>query len=121
MLVIGDNVGSCQVVFGGVSEAHDMSGKASGRRVALDRGEAVERLCRTRDHGLTARHFHAHLVRQPRIGAGAASADCAGQDHQRHLPRYLTSVTLVVPILIGRSWTPESDAQELEKLALLEI
>ena len=38
-------------------------GKASGRRVALDRGEEVERLYRTRYQGFTAQHFQEHLVR----------------------------------------------------------
>ena len=38
-------------------------GKASGKRVPVDRLEEVERLYRTRYSGFTARHFHEHLVR----------------------------------------------------------
>jgi transposase len=38
-------------------------GKASGKRVPVDRGAEVERLYRTRYGGFTARHFHEHLVR----------------------------------------------------------
>src|ERR1700689_2876576 len=37
-------------------------GKASGKRVPVDRCEEVERLYRTRYQGFTARHFHEHLV-----------------------------------------------------------
>jgi Helix-turn-helix domain len=35
-------------------------GKASGRRVPVDRCEGVEHLYRTRYQGFTARHFHEH-------------------------------------------------------------
>jgi hypothetical protein len=42
-------------------------GKASGRRVPVDRCEEVEHLYRTRYQGLTARHFHEHLVRDRRF------------------------------------------------------
>jgi len=38
-------------------------GRASGRRVPLDREQEVETLYRTRYGGFTARHFHEHLVR----------------------------------------------------------
>ena len=38
-------------------------GRASGKRVPVDREEAVERLYRTRYSGFTAKHFHEHLVR----------------------------------------------------------
>jgi transposase len=38
-------------------------GKASGKRVPVDRSEQVEALYRTRYQGFTARHFHEHLVR----------------------------------------------------------
>lgn len=38
-------------------------GKASGKRVPVDRAEEVETLYRTRYSGFTARHFHEHLVR----------------------------------------------------------
>jgi transposase len=37
-------------------------GKASGRRVPVDRGEEVEALYRERYQGFTAKHFHEHLV-----------------------------------------------------------
>ena len=37
-------------------------GRASGKRVPVDRCEEVERLYRTRYQGFTARHFHEHLV-----------------------------------------------------------
>src|SRR6478672_7041141 len=42
-------------------------GKASGRRVPVDRCEEVEDLYRTRYQGFTARHFHEHLVRDHRF------------------------------------------------------
>jgi transposase len=42
-------------------------GKASGKRVPVDRCEEVERLYRTRYQGFTARHFHEHLVRDHRF------------------------------------------------------
>ncbi len=38
-------------------------GRASGKRVPLEREQEVERLYRTRYSGFTARHFHDHLVR----------------------------------------------------------
>jgi transposase len=38
-------------------------GKASGKRVPVDRADEVESLYRTRYGGFTARHFHEHLVR----------------------------------------------------------
>ena len=38
-------------------------GKASGKRVPVDRCDEVEALYRTRYQGFTARHFHEHLVR----------------------------------------------------------
>ena len=37
-------------------------GKASGKRVPVDRAEEVEALYRERYRGFTARHFHEHLV-----------------------------------------------------------
>ena len=43
-------------------------GKASDRRVPVDRCEEVEHLYRTRYQGFTARHFHEHLVRDHRFG-----------------------------------------------------
>jgi transposase len=39
-------------------------GKASGKRVPVDREEEVEQLYRMRYGGFTARHFHEHLVRE---------------------------------------------------------
>src|ERR1019366_1522050 len=42
-------------------------GKASGKRVPVDRCEEVERWYRTRYQGFTARHFHDHLVRDHRF------------------------------------------------------
>ena len=42
-------------------------GKASGRRVPVDRCEEVKRLYRTRYQGFTARHFHEHLVCDHRL------------------------------------------------------
>jgi hypothetical protein len=42
-------------------------GKASGKRVPVDRCEEVERLYRTRHQGFTARHFHEHPVRDHRF------------------------------------------------------
>ncbi len=38
-------------------------GRASGKRVPVDREDEVERLYRKRYNGFTARHFHEHLVR----------------------------------------------------------
>jgi transposase len=38
-------------------------GRASGKRVPVDREEEVERLYRRRYSGFTAKHFHEHLVR----------------------------------------------------------
>lgn len=42
-------------------------GKASGKRVPVDRCEEVEALYRARYQGFTARHFHEHLVRDHRF------------------------------------------------------
>jgi len=42
-------------------------GKASGKRVPVDRCEEAEVLYRTRYHGFTARHFHEHLVQDHRL------------------------------------------------------
>ena len=42
-------------------------GKASGKRVPVDRCEEVEALYRTRYQGFTERHFHEHLVREHRF------------------------------------------------------
>jgi transposase len=45
-------------------------GKASGRRVPVDRAEEVERLCRERYQGFTVKHFHEHLVKDHGFGWG---------------------------------------------------
>ena len=42
-------------------------GKASGKRVPVDRCAEAEALYRTRYSGFTARHFHEHLVRDHRF------------------------------------------------------
>src|SRR6202050_178416 len=38
-------------------------GRASGKRVPIDREQEVEALYRTRYSGFTAKHFHEHLAR----------------------------------------------------------
>ena len=43
-------------------------GKASGRRVPVDRAEEVERLYRERYQGFTVKHFHEHLVKDHGFG-----------------------------------------------------
>ena len=43
-------------------------GKASGKRVPVDRGEEVERLYRERYQGFTVKHFHEHLVKDHGFG-----------------------------------------------------
>jgi transposase len=45
-------------------------GKASGKRVPLDREQEVETLYGTRYSGFTARHFHEHLVRDHHFNWG---------------------------------------------------
>jgi transposase len=45
-------------------------GRASGKRVPLDRADEVEALYRTRYSGFTARHFHEHLVRDHQFNWG---------------------------------------------------
>jgi Helix-turn-helix domain len=45
-------------------------GKASGKRVPVDRAEEVERLYRERYSGFTVKHFHEHLVKDHRFGWG---------------------------------------------------
>jgi transposase len=45
-------------------------GKASGKRVPIDRAEEVERLYRDRYQGFTVKHFHEHLVRDHGFGWG---------------------------------------------------
>jgi transposase len=43
-------------------------GKASGRRVPVDRAEEVERLYRERYQGFTVKHFHEHLIKDHGFG-----------------------------------------------------
>jgi transposase len=45
-------------------------GKASGKRVPVDREAEVEALYRTRYAGFTAKHFHDHLVRDHQFAWG---------------------------------------------------
>jgi transposase len=45
-------------------------GKASGRRVPVDRAEEVERLYRERYQGFTVKHFHEHLIKDHGFGWG---------------------------------------------------
>lgn len=45
-------------------------GRASGRRVPVDREQEVENLYRTRYSGFTAKHFHEHLVRDHKFNWG---------------------------------------------------
>ncbi|RBP14008.1 integrase-like protein [Roseiarcus fermentans] len=45
-------------------------GKASGKRVPLDRAEEVERLYRERYQGFTGKHFQEHLVKDHGFGWG---------------------------------------------------
>src|ERR1700722_8415300 len=47
-------------------------GRASGKRVPVDRCEEVERLYRTRCQSFTARHFHEHLVGDHRFAGGTS-------------------------------------------------
>ena len=45
-------------------------GKASGKRVPVDRAEEVGRLYRERHLGFTVKHFHEHLVKDHGFGWG---------------------------------------------------
>ena len=45
-------------------------GKASGKRVPVDRAEEVERLNRERYPGFTVKHFHEHLAKDHGFGWG---------------------------------------------------
>src|SRR6202044_3395125 len=45
-------------------------GKASGKRVPVDRAEEVERLYRERYQGFTVKHFHEHLIKDHAFGWG---------------------------------------------------
>ena len=45
-------------------------GRASGKRVPVDRAEEVERLYRERYPGFTVKHFHEHLIKSHGFGWG---------------------------------------------------
>jgi transposase len=45
-------------------------GKASGKRVSIDRAGEVERLYRERYPGFTVKHFHEHLIKDHGFGWG---------------------------------------------------
>src|SRR4249920_1507112 len=45
-------------------------GKASGKRIPVDRAEEVERLYRERYPGFTVKHFHEHMVKDHGFGWG---------------------------------------------------
>ena len=51
-------------------------GKASGKRVPVDRAEEVERLYRERYQGFTVKHFHEHLVKDHGFGWGYTWRSC---------------------------------------------
>ena len=60
-------------------------GKASGKRVPVDRAEEVERLYRERYQGFTVKHFHEHLCRSRlRLGLhldqASSSVDGGGRE-----------------------------------------
>ena len=59
-------------------------GKASGRRVPVDRAEEVERLYRERYQGFTVKHFHEHLVKDHGFGWGYTWTMMLHQDGSRH-------------------------------------
>ena len=52
-------------------------GAASGKRVPVDRAEEVERLYRERYQGFTVKHFHEHLIKDPRLRLGLHLAQAA--------------------------------------------
>ena len=62
-------------------------GKASGKRVPVDRCDEVEALYRTRYQGFTARHFHEHLVRDHRFAWTKAARRRARCGQGRFAPR----------------------------------
>ena len=51
-------------------------GKASGRRVPVDRAEEVEALYRERYQGFTVKHFHEHLVKDHASAGATAGRSC---------------------------------------------
>lgn len=56
-------------------------GRASGKRVPVDRAAEVEALYRTRYSGFTARHFHEHLVRDHHFDWGYSWTKVFLQSH----------------------------------------
>src|ERR1700691_6511091 len=52
-------------------------GKASGKRVPVDRAEEVERLYRQRSQGFTVKHFHEHRVKDHGFGSWLHLAEAA--------------------------------------------
>jgi hypothetical protein len=52
-------------------------GKASGKRVPVDRAEEVERLYRQRYQGFTVKHFHEHRVKDHGFGSWLHLAEAA--------------------------------------------
>src|SRR5277367_3613257 len=52
-------------------------GKASGKRVSVDRAEEVERLYRQRYQGFTVKHFHEHRVKDHGFGSWLHLAEAA--------------------------------------------
>src|SRR6201987_4998008 len=51
-------------------------GKASGKRVPVDRAEEVERLYRERYPGFTVKHFHEHLVKDHGLAGATLGRSC---------------------------------------------
>ena len=52
-------------------------GKASGKRVPVDRAEEVERLYRQRYQGFAVKHFHEHRVKDHGFGSWLHLAEAA--------------------------------------------
>jgi Winged helix-turn helix len=61
-------------------------GKASGRRVRVDRAEEVERLYRERHQGFTVKHFHEHLVKDHGFGSWLHLGEAASAGDGRRGP-----------------------------------
>src|ERR1700678_286183 len=51
-------------------------GKASCKRVPVDRAEEVERLYRERYQGFTVKHFHEHLVKDQAMAGATPGRSC---------------------------------------------
>jgi hypothetical protein len=54
-------------------------GRASGKRVPVDRSDEVEASYRTRYSGFTAKHFHEHLVRDHRSPGVTRGRSCSSR------------------------------------------